>query len=88
MIASVGRSARRRDAGLRVHRKQSKIAIPVTSLPVPEVVGHAMCGVSGPGTGSPVADRLVDVGQEVGGVGRVEVGGLAVSMTEPPPTET
>ena len=32
---------------------RSKIAMPVTSLPVPDVVGHAMCGVSGPGTGWP-----------------------------------
>ena len=29
---------------------QSKIAMPVTSLPVPDVVGHPMCGASGPGT--------------------------------------
>ncbi len=25
--------------------------MPVHSLPVPEVVGQAMCGLSGPGTG-------------------------------------
>jgi hypothetical protein len=27
--------------------------MPVTSLPVPAVVGHAICGLSGPGTGLP-----------------------------------
>ena len=32
---------------------RSKIAMPVASEPVPEVVGHAMCGFSGPGTGLP-----------------------------------
>ena len=32
---------------------RSKIAMPVTSLPVPDVVGQAMCGLSGPGTGAP-----------------------------------
>jgi hypothetical protein len=32
---------------------RSKIAMPVTSLPVPEVVGQAMCGVRGPGTDVP-----------------------------------
>ena len=26
-----------------------KIAMPVVSEPVPDVVGHAMCGLSGPG---------------------------------------
>jgi hypothetical protein len=32
---------------------KSKIAIPVHSLPVPQVVGHAMCGFRGPGTAWP-----------------------------------
>ena len=40
---------------------QSKIAMPVTSLPVPDVVGHATCGASGPGIGARVAERRVDV---------------------------
>ena len=30
---------------------QSKFAMPVSSLPVPEVVGQAMWGASGPGMG-------------------------------------
>ena len=29
------------------------MAMPVHSLPVPQVVGQAMCGLSGPGTGAP-----------------------------------
>ena len=29
------------------------MVMPVTSLPVPEVVGQAMCGLSGPGTARP-----------------------------------
>src|SRR4249920_3835375 len=31
----------------------SHTAMPVVSLPVPHVVGHAMCGGSAPGTGFP-----------------------------------
>ncbi len=33
--------------------RRLKIAIPVVSEPVPEVVGHAMCGLTGPGTFCP-----------------------------------
>ncbi len=52
-IPRVGR--RRRDAipVLTSCTSKSKIAIPVHSLPVPDVVGQAMCGASGPGTGAP-----------------------------------
>jgi hypothetical protein len=32
---------------------RSKIAMPVASDHVPEVVGHAICGFNGPGTGRP-----------------------------------
>ncbi len=32
-------------------RVRSQTAMPVVSLPVPEVVGQAICGFSGPGTG-------------------------------------
>ncbi len=35
------------------NRFRSKIATPVVSLPVPAVVGTAISGFSGPGTGSP-----------------------------------
>ena len=33
--------------------RKAKIAMPVVSDPVPEVVGHAMCGFTGPGTFCP-----------------------------------
>ena len=56
---------------------RSKIAMPVTSLPVPAVVGQAMCGFSGPGTGLPSPIGRVDVGEEVRGIAGVEIGGLA-----------
>ena len=56
---------------------RSKMLTPVVSLPVPAVVGMAISGLSGPGTGMRLADRRVDVVEEVGrGIGRVEVGGL------------
>ncbi len=38
----------------RSYSSKSKMAMPVHSLAVPKVVGQAMCGRSGPGTGSPL----------------------------------
>ena len=38
--------------------RTSQTAMPVVSLPVPQVVGHATCGGSGPGTGSPAPTGL------------------------------
>ena len=35
-------------------RMRSKMLTPVVSLPVPAVVGMAMSGLSGPGTGNPL----------------------------------
>ena len=55
----------------------AKIAMPVVSEPVPDVVGHAMCGFTGPGTRLALADRRVDVRHELGGMRRVQVRGLA-----------
>src|SRR5581483_6447939 len=43
-IASLGRNFGDAMPVLAWWASQSKIAIPVTSLPVPDVVGHAMCG--------------------------------------------
>ena len=43
-----------RDAGLRVQPLQIEDATPVVSLPVPAVVGIAISGFSGPGTGRPL----------------------------------
>ena len=51
--ASVGRSAGEAIPVLADMDSRSKIAMPVTSLPVPDVVGQAICGFSGPGTGVP-----------------------------------
>jgi len=52
-MPSIGR--RRRDAipVFTSCASKSKIAMPVHSLPVPDVVGQAMCGASGPGTAAP-----------------------------------
>ena len=47
-----------------------------------------MCGASGPGTGLAPAQRRVDVRLERVGIGRVQIRRLAVSIVEPPPTET
>ena len=42
------------DAGLRVQPREIEDATPVVSLPVPAVVGIAISGFSGPGTGKPL----------------------------------
>ena len=63
------------DAGLGPFASKSKMATAVVSLPVPAVVGTAISGLSGraaPGR----ANRRVDVVDEVGRLGGVEVGGL------------
>jgi hypothetical protein len=65
-----------------------QIEKPVTSLPVPDVVGQARCGGSGPGTGraSPTgAFRYVRSGA---GYAASSAAALQVSITEPPPIET
>ena len=53
MSASVGRRRREAMPVLTLSVRSSKTAMPVHSLPVPQVVGQAMCGGSGPGTGVP-----------------------------------
>ena len=53
-MPSVGFSRRCAMPVLACIRDQSKIATPVVSLPVPAVVGMAISGLSGPGTGSPL----------------------------------
>ena len=57
--------------------RRLKIAMPVVSEPVPEVVGHAMCGFTAPGNLLPGADRRVDVRHEFRRMARIEVRGLA-----------
>ncbi len=51
--ASWGRSRLEAIPVLTCFSSRSKTAIPVHSLPVPEVVGQATWGFSGPGTGLP-----------------------------------
>ncbi len=58
-MPSVGRSRREAIPVLTLCATKSKIVIPVHSLPVPEVVGQAMCGASGPGTGAPSPSGLL-----------------------------
>ena len=51
---SVGLSRRLAMPVLACSRVRSKMLTPVVSLPVPAVVGIAMSGFSGPGTGRPL----------------------------------
>ena len=51
--ATVGISRREMMPVLALIERRLKIEIPVTSEPVPDVVGHAMCGRTGPGTFCP-----------------------------------
>ena len=53
MIPRAGRSIRLAIPVLACISTRSKIAVPVVSLPVPAVVGIAISGLSGPGTGRP-----------------------------------
>ena len=53
MSATVGRSARCAMPVFTWRSSRSKMAMPVHSLPVPDVVGQAMWGFRGPGTGWP-----------------------------------
>jgi len=51
--ATVGMSRREMMPVLALMSVRLKIAMPVVSEPVPEVVGQAMCGFTGPGTFCP-----------------------------------
>ena len=74
--ASVGRSAGEAMPVFASIDSRSKMAMPVTSLPVPEVVGQAMCGASGPGTGVPAPTGALTYARKSAGMGGVEVGRL------------
>ena len=52
------------------------MVVPVVSLPVPAVVGIPISGLSGPGTSAPLADRGIDVGQQVSRIRGTQVGDL------------
>jgi len=65
------------------------MAWPVVSEPVPAVVGIAMCGRSVPGTGRPFpTGALTKSSSSWEGKVAKRLAALAVSITEPPPTET
>ncbi len=63
------------------------MATPVVSLPVPDVVGTAISGFTGPGTGKPFPTGALTKSRK-SALGNVEykLAALAVSMAEPPPT--
>ena len=65
-----------------------KIEMPVVSEPVPDVVGHAMCGRSGPGTRCPAPIGALTYVMNSAGWLAYRLAALHVSMTEPPPTDT
>ena len=65
-----------------------KMAMPVVSDPVPDVVGQAMCGLTGPGTFCPAPIGAFTYVMKSAGWLAYRFAALQVSMTEPPPTET
>src|SRR5215468_3865573 len=65
-----------------------KIAIPVVSEPVPDVVGQAMCGMTGAGTRCPAPIGAFTYVMNSAGCVAYRLAALHVSMTEPPPTDT
>ena len=69
--ASGGDSGARPPSSCRGGESRS-IATVVTSEPVPEVVGSATSGRTGPGTGRAATDRGVDVVEQLAGVRREE----------------
>ena len=71
-IASAGRRCWCETPVFVPSRGKSTIATVVTSEPVPEVVGSATSGSTGPGTGRPRADRRVDVVEQLSLVRREE----------------
>ena len=56
--AIVGRSRAEAMPVFACSESTSQMAMPVVSLPVPHVVGQAMCGGSGPGTAAPAPTGL------------------------------
>ena len=68
--------------------RKSNIATPVVSLPVPEVVGMAISGFSGPGTGLPSPIGAFTYARKSAGHVAYKFAAFAVSMLDPPPTAT
>ena len=73
---------------LALSERRLKIAMPVVSDPVPDVVGHAMCGLTGPGTFCPPPIGAFTYVMNSAGCDAYRFAALQVSMTEPPPTDT
>ena len=67
---------------------RSTIVMPVVSLPVPQVVGHAMCGFSLPGIGLALPIGALMYAMRSSGYVDSRLAAFAVSITEPPPSET
>ena len=65
-----------------------KIEMPVVSDPVPDVVGHAMCGFTGPGTRWPAPIGALTYVMNSAGWLAYRFAALQVSITDPPPTDT
>ena len=68
--------------------RRLKIAMPVVSDPVPDVVGQAMCGRTGPGTLRPSPIGAFTYAMNSAGCDAYRFAALHVSITEPPPTDT
>jgi hypothetical protein len=66
----------------------AKIAMPVVSEPVPDVVGQAMCGFTAPGTRRPSPIGGLTYAMNSAGCSAYRLAALQVSMTDPPPTDT
>ena len=67
---------------------RSKMATPVVSLPVPAVVGMAIIGAKGPGTGVPFPMGALTYSRKSAGCEAYRLATLHVSMVDPPPTAT
>ena len=87
-IASLGRSRGDAMPVFAWWATQSKIAMPVTSLPVPDVVGQAMCGASAPGMGRASPSGAFTYVESGAGWEASRFAAFAVSITDPPPSDT
>ncbi len=88
MSAIVGISRREMMPVFALIERRLKIAIPVVSDPVPDVVGQAMCGFTGPGTRCPAPMGAFTYVMKSAGCEAYRFAALHVSITEPPPTDT
>jgi hypothetical protein len=66
----------------------SSTATVVASEPVPHVVGIARCGFNGPGTGAPDPTGALTYDMTGAGCETIRFATFAVSIDEPPPSDT